>query len=303
MTILTSIPPVEVTFVQNMLPDLASFVSEEPYLPDDNDITIPEPNSGIEPIFEVRFGNLGLIEGQIQVEYVFIDFGNAGAKIELWEYGVKKATSPQNYNGELTAINSAFFSSDLLQDKTGQSMRIRFVGGVDGTNTISSLKALRLVAYIDKSVINPDPEPEPDLEPNPDPFVDAKTDWTPDDYYNHTALNRVENMIQILKPKVEDYRNTTLNLHTPVLDRTNKYIQFAEGLYLIEKSIAILGDALSNPTGFISPKMGWTYNSPFTFEDANRLENNLVILNHYIKIQLNARPYCGQYIVGDEGVS
>lgn len=136
-----------------------------------------------------------------------------------------------------------------------------------------------------------------------DPFLDAKTDWTPLDYYNPTALNRVENMLTLLKTKVEDYRKTTFTLHMPVLNRTEKDIPFAEELYLIERDTAILGAALKNPVGFISPKLGWTYNSPFSFEDANRLESNLVLLNHYIKIQLNARPYCGQYIVGDEGVS
>lgn len=136
-----------------------------------------------------------------------------------------------------------------------------------------------------------------------DPFLDAKTDWTPLDHYSHTALNRVENMLTLLKTKVEDYRKTTFTLHMPVLNRTEEDIPFAEELYLIERDTAVLGVALNNPTGFISPKIGWSYNSPFTFEDANRLENNLVVLNHHIKLQLNARPYCGQYIVGDEGVS
>jgi hypothetical protein len=297
MAIFTAVPPKTVTFVQNMLPNDASFVRDEPYAVDDKNITVPEPNSGIEPIFEVNFGNLGSIEGQIQIEYVFVDFVNAGARIEMWENTVFRATSPMNYNGEATAINSAFFDAGLLLDKTGQSMRIRFVGGINGTNTINHLKSLRLLAYIEAQ---PPIEAEPD--PGEDPFLNAKTDWTPDDYYNHIALNRVEAMIQLLKPKVEEYRKKTIYLHTPVLDRTQETIQFAEGLYLIEKSIAILGAELKNPKGFISPKMGWSYNSPFTYEDANRLESNLVLLNHFIALQLNARRYCGQYITGDEGV-
>ena len=171
--------------------------------------------------------------------------------------------------------------------------------GVNEYGTINRLKALRLLAYVAFTDIEPIPEP---TEPNKDPFLDAKTDWTPSDYYNHTALNRVENMIKLLKPKVQEYSNTLLFLHDPVLNRTQEDIPFAEDLYLIERDTAILGAALNNPFGFISPKTGWTYNSPFTHEDANRLENNLVVLNHYIKLQLNARHYCGQYIVGDKGV-
>jgi hypothetical protein len=134
-----------------------------------------------------------------------------------------------------------------------------------------------------------------------DPFLEAKTDWTADDYYNYTDLNRVELLIETLKSKIEEFRNKTITL-VAITNRTKESIEFANSLRRIELNILFLGNELNTPSGFTTPKTEWSYNQTFSFEDANRLEKNLVILNNYVVSQLSAYYYCGQYITGEEGV-
>lgn len=134
------------------------------------------------------------------------------------------------------------------------------------------------------------------------PFLEAKINWSPTDYYNYEDLNRVESMIETVKPKIEEYRNKTITL-LAITNRTKESIEFADSLRRIEQNILFLGNELNTPTGFITPNTNWSYNSPFSYEDANRLEKNLVILDNYVTGNLSARLYCGQYTVGDEGVN
>jgi hypothetical protein len=136
-----------------------------------------------------------------------------------------------------------------------------------------------------------------------DPFLEAKINWTPIDYYNYDDLNRVESMIVVVWEQVEKYRFKTVNLDDNISNRTKESIEFADSLRRIESNILLLGTELNFPTGFINPNVLWVYNSAFSYEDANRLEKNLVILNDYVTKQIGAWRYCGQYTVGDEGVS
>jgi hypothetical protein len=203
----------------------------------------------------------------------------------MWEDGINKYTSAPTYNGFNNTITTFSFDSALLTDKTGQNMRIRFVGHIYTGLTINYLKTIELDVMV---------------EPY-DPFVGAKTDWTPNDYYDHYALNRVELMTEIVKENTEKFRNKTITL-VSVLNRTKESIEYADSLRRIEQNILFLGNDLNTPTGFITPYTNWSYNAPFNYEDANRLEKNLVILNNYVAGNLSAWRYCGQYIMGDEGV-
>jgi len=285
MAILKSIAPTTITLIQNMSPNNVTYVQDAPESVDANNISTVTPS--ITPILEVGFGDLGgTLVGNVDIKLVYEDTNWIGAHVEMWENGAKKYESAVTYNGYANTITTFSFNSNLLADITGKDMRIRFVGHVYTGLTINYIKALRIVASVEPS----------------DPFLQAKTNWSPTDYYNFDDLNRVELMTEIVKEKVEEFRNKTITASF-VSNRTKDSIEFAVSLRRIEKNILFLGNELLTPTGFITPRTDWDYNQSFSFEDANRLEKNLVILNNYVTGNVSARLYCGQYIVGDEGVN
>jgi len=285
MAILKSIAPTTITLIQNMSPNNVTYVQDAPESVDANNISTVTPS--ITPILEVGFGDLGgTLVGNVDIKLVYEDTNWIGAHVEMWENGAKKYESAVTYNGYANTITTFSFNSNLLADITGKDMRIRFVGHVYTGLTINYVKALRIVVSVEPS----------------DPFLQAKTNWSPTDYYNFDDLNRVELMTEIVKEKVEEFRNKTITASF-VSNRTKDSIEFAVSLRRIEKNILFLGNELLTPTGFITPRTDWDYNQSFSFEDANRLEKNLVILNNYVTGNVSARLYCGQYIVGDEGVN
>jgi len=285
MAILKSIAPTTITLIQNMSPNNVTYVQDAPESVDANNISTVTPS--ITPILEIGFGDLGgTLVGNVDIKLVYEDTNWIGAHVEMWENGAKKYESAVTYNGYANTITTFSFNSNLLADITGKDMRIRFVGHVYTGLTINYVKALRIVVSVEPS----------------DPFLQAKTNWSPTDYYNFDDLNRVELMTEIVKEKVEEFRNKTITASF-VSNRTKDSIEFAVSLRRIEKNILFLGNELLTPTGFITPRTDWDYNQSFSFEDANRLEKNLVILNNYVTGNVSARLYCGQYIVGDEGVN
>jgi hypothetical protein len=284
MAILKSVAPTTITLIQNMSPNNVTYIQDAPESVDA--LNISTVTSSITPLLEVGFGDLGgTLVGNVDIKLVYEDVNWIGAHMEMWENGTKKYESAPTYNGYNNTITTFSFDSALLADNTGQDMRIRFVGHVYTGLTINYIKALRIVVNVQTA----------------DPFLDAKTDWTSDDYYNHEALNRVESMIESIIPKIEEFRNKTITAVT-IVNRTENSIEFADSLRRIEKNILLLGNELKTPTGFIIPRTDWDYNQSFSFVDANRLEKNLVLLNNYVTGNLSAKLYCGQYIVGDEGV-
>lgn len=128
-----------------------------------------------------------------------------------------------------------------------------------------------------------------------------KTDWTSDDYYNFEDLNRVESNCMIVADLVSFFRGIALDLET-VTDRDMRNIEFANSLNRIENNIKMLGELLNNPSGFIEPKTYWWYNMPFSFEDANRLDQNLKVMYEYVKGNIGYIQHCGMYICGEEVV-
>lgn len=128
-----------------------------------------------------------------------------------------------------------------------------------------------------------------------------KTDWEPTDYYNFEDINRVERYTKEVAELVAFFRSKTITLSIN-MNREVKAIEFADSMNRIEGNIKSLGEELKRPTGLIEPKVDWWYNTPFSFEDANRLEKNLKVLLDYIQGNINNLKYCGTYTCGDEGV-
>lgn len=126
-----------------------------------------------------------------------------------------------------------------------------------------------------------------------------KTDWTSQDYYNFEDLNRVENNTIAVKDLAEILRGEIF-IEGIDIDRDMKSIPFADTLNRIEGNINKLGNKLYKPKGWSPPKLEWDYNQPFDFTDANRLEQNLLLLYNYAKGNIDKIPYCGMYTCGEE---
>lgn len=130
-------------------------------------------------------------------------------------------------------------------------------------------------------------------------WIPPKIDWTTQDYYNFEDLNRVENNTMVVKDLVEVLRGE-VNLGEINIGRDMKSIPFVDILNRVEGNINILGSKLYKPKGWMPPKLEWDYNQPFSYEDANRLERNLLLLYNYAKANVDKIPYCGQIYVGEE---
>lgn len=132
-------------------------------------------------------------------------------------------------------------------------------------------------------------------------FELLKYEWKPTDYYNYEDLNRIEEAVYLVAYKATQL-GRIFSLSNCIFDRNMSSVEFADSLNRIENNIRILGDSLNEPQGFISPRTDWSYNSSFSFNDANRLKHNLILLYNYALQNVGYWKYAGAYIVGDEGV-
>lgn len=128
-------------------------------------------------------------------------------------------------------------------------------------------------------------------------LLEPKT-FTSNDYYNYYDLNRVEINTLATKDLAEVLRGD-ISLESINFDRDMKSIPFADVLNKVEGNINILGNKLYKPKGWVQPKLDWRYNQPFSYEDANRLERNLLLLYNYAKGNIDKIPYCGAYTCGE----
>jgi hypothetical protein len=123
--------------------------------------------------------------------------------------------------------------------------------------------------------------------------------WTKDDYYNYWELNRIEEITENM-PDFISLLKECPPIENTVTDRDMKYIEFKEGWNRVEQNIEILRNTLNNPLGTIESKTYWWYNMPYSFEDANRLEQNLRVMYEYVKGNLGYIQYCGMCTCGEE---
>lgn len=127
-------------------------------------------------------------------------------------------------------------------------------------------------------------------------WIHPKTDWTGEDYYNFKVLNRVENNTEYLK-ELLNILGHNIDIDT-MSNRDIKHIEFAESLNRIESNINKL--KIYPILNWIPVKTDWQDNDPFSYKDANRLENNLLHLYYFTQSNVNNFKYCGTYICGEE---
>lgn len=131
-------------------------------------------------------------------------------------------------------------------------------------------------------------------------WITPKLDWQPNDYYNFEDLNRVENntgyimgIMALLGIQIDELEIDA--------DRDMTTIELASSLNRVEGNINALGQRYT-PPGWQVPKLDWAANTPFSYQDAARLEINLALLHFYYQGNLDAIPYCGMLYCGEEAV-
>jgi hypothetical protein len=129
-----------------------------------------------------------------------------------------------------------------------------------------------------------------------------KLDWLPSDYYNAEDLNRVEQATLVVKERVITFRGQLIQIDSPKTDRTEKTIEFADSLNRIETNLLRLKLTFPETYVFNPSKTDWTHDTPFSFADARRFEQDLYDMWYTIENNISNIPYAGQLYAGELGV-
>jgi hypothetical protein len=287
MPAIATLKPKAITNIRNFTPNDVSYLQDSPAAVDTKNLTTVFTVPASTPCVDLSFEIPGKLTGTQTVNVHYTDNNWVGLHIEILESGVKKHTSATVYTGYGNQISPFNFNADILTDKTAKNMQVRVIGHYYNGLTINYLSAVELVASYEKTA---------------EMIVGSlRTNWTASDYYNFEDLNRVEEMTLVIKDQIKKMRNIDISLETN-LSRNEKTIEFAESLNRIENNILKL--KVNFPyTGFFNiSKTNWSYNQPFDYNDANRLEQDLHKLYYFFKTNLENIPYPGMYTAGQEGV-
>lgn len=119
------------------------------------------------------------------------------------------------------------------------------------------------------------------------------TNWTAQSYFNYTDFNRIESNSAAIATLLQTC-GFSVSLST-VTNRTNSYLDFYDSLNRIEVNILALYNCYAvSPTGWITPKIIWTYDLPFSYLDTNRMEGNELALYNMVSGIIQEYPICGQ---------
>lgn len=130
-------------------------------------------------------------------------------------------------------------------------------------------------------------------------FITPKT-FTKDDYYNFEDLNRVENNTEVITTLLNLYFKQTNIVINKLRDM--RTIEFSDSLNRVEGNMDVLKNNFYTPLQWEKPKTNWEAEDSFSYEDANRLEKNLLALFNLINGNIDNFQYCGAYICGEGGI-
>lgn len=126
-------------------------------------------------------------------------------------------------------------------------------------------------------------------------WTTPKVNWTESNYYNAADLNRVESNTTELASYIASY-SVTVATATAITNRTNVTIEYFDSLNRVENNIALCQQVIGAiPSGYLTPKTTWASLGQFSYIDANRLENNLLLLYTMAQNIKGYLKYCGQY--------
>jgi hypothetical protein len=125
-------------------------------------------------------------------------------------------------------------------------------------------------------------------------YVTPKLNWGIE-FYNFSDFNRVENNT-IETSNLLNSNGYKCTLGSTITNRTNVSLDFYDSLNRIENNVSLLQQALGYlPAGWITPVTSWSYNMPFDFNTANRLENDIDFLYTMVNNISNYFNYAGQF--------
>lgn len=131
-------------------------------------------------------------------------------------------------------------------------------------------------------------------------WIEPKTDWTQNDDYNYFDMNRVETNTK----HIADYL-TGISYRIPELvvktDRDMSSLDFLIDINRVEANIETIKKNFITPPGYEDRK-NWTLGTGFDYRDANRLEQNLLLLYRWAIIAKENLVYCGTFACSEEGV-
>ncbi len=132
------------------------------------------------------------------------------------------------------------------------------------------------------------------------PWVEPKTDWTENDYFEFADLNRIENNSQELANMLRSLQYG-IPILTVVTDRDITYIDLVSSINRIEQNIEAIKNGFITPVGYQNAK-SWAVGIGFDYLDAVRLESNLKLLYELYQLAKSNLRYCGTFSCGEEGV-
>lgn len=129
---------------------------------------------------------------------------------------------------------------------------------------------------------------------------ETKVNWKETDVINFNDFNRIEsNMVEV----ANYLRSITYNIPdlTIKTDRDNKSIDYLSSINRIENNLEILKDNFETPLEWQATKT-WLVGIGFTYEDVNRIENNIARLMSIGVITYKNFRNCGTMACGEGGL-
>lgn len=129
-------------------------------------------------------------------------------------------------------------------------------------------------------------------------WINPKTNWKATDYLNYADLNRIEKNTEFVAEYLVNI-SYIVPIGTVVSNRTMQSIDFISSINRLEENIDIIKNSFLTPPGWQDKKV-WSLGKGFSYDDANRLENNLKILKEWAEIAKDNLVYCGTFNCGTD---
>lgn len=126
-----------------------------------------------------------------------------------------------------------------------------------------------------------------------------KIDWTAPDSLEYSDLNRIESNTLYLAQRLAEVGYPAV-LQAVETWRDMETIEFADSLTRLEANIDALHRAFIKLPEYQAAKE-WLSGMAFTYEDANRIESNLLVLYVWLGRAIKAFKYCGTFHCGEGG--
>jgi len=125
-------------------------------------------------------------------------------------------------------------------------------------------------------------------------WITPKIDWDSTDRYNFADLNRVENNTEYVYDLLVLRGYISELLVFIKSGRSITYLEFYDSMNRIESNIEKLGDSFFLPDGWEPMNTNWVSGeTPFDYQVANRLENNLYLLEDLLRRIPQLSTICG----------